>query len=134
MSDLRKLSEAATPGEWLRFHPDYEPSASNVAGARWDSSHQTSSLHGHQRKRVAQWTHADDGAFVVALVNEFRDGSLIPRSEYERVLALLAEARESERALLALHMAHHNNPLHAAARATLSRIDDALAAQPEAKS
>lgn len=140
MTDLRKLSEAATPGGWL--HDERLIYALDETGNCNRMSLRVDGGYTWWPRRSMTGTRTPDEEldavrdYVLALVKEHRSGSLIPRSEYERVLALLAEAREA-----LAHISYREientrrNPdwPRRIARATLSRIDDALAAEPEAR-
>jgi hypothetical protein len=122
---LKALSEAATPGEWkLIWHGNetypYPLSITGDDGQFWIARDGTTS------KKA-------NGAFIVALVNAYRSGKLV---DAEPLLALLAEAREAiiplrdelgMRGVSELYRPMRNS------RATLSRIDAALAAEPEAR-
>lgn len=121
MTDLRKLSEAATPGEWE--HADH------FADVRFDREIWPV---GGLEEGLA-YANASDAAFIAALVNDFRSGSLIPRSEYERVLALLAEAREAGSKVLTRGETLEMRKARTRLRNVLSRIDDTLAAEREAR-
>lgn len=126
MTDLRKLSEAATPGEWSavpnnvfwELKPANRRDADPYTVADFCASEPDKRDGGIQEANVR---------FVAALVSEFRSGALIPRSEYEHLLALLAEARgwikEAEVGFETIARKHN----------LLSRIDDALAAEREAR-
>jgi hypothetical protein len=74
----------------------------------------------------AEWADAPGTPEYIRAATEcysqFRSGSLIPLSEYEHLLALLAEARGWLDPTVSWEL-----------EALLSRINDALAAEPEAK-
>lgn len=97
MDKLKQLDSAATPGMWGQFSARYGPwqeQAKGVHHTRHDSSHDMSTVREDGApKRVAHFTHANDAAFVEALVNAYRDGELVtrPTSPAEAAKVLLED-------------------------------------------
>lgn len=93
-NDLREKLEALSAGacesEWGQYSPSYGPwkeQARQDRCAKWDTSHHVSRM-GTDKKpiRVAELRHADTAAFVETLVNAFRSGDLVTRSEMEEAV------------------------------------------------
>lgn len=99
-NDLRERLEALSAGacasEWGQYSPSYGPwkeQARQDRCTKWDTSHHVSRMGvDNNPVRVAQFKHADTAAFVETLVNAFRSGDLVTRSEMEEVVAKEREA------------------------------------------
>ena len=75
---LEDLNINATPGRRVQFHPSFCPEADGTKFAEWDTSHDVSAITPDgARYRVATYRHANDAAFVDALVNAYRNGNLV---------------------------------------------------------
>ena len=71
MSDLKKLSDAATPGPWVRY--------------------QRFLILPEKGNRHFGETHApEDAAFICAVVNAYRAGELVERAKAEKLAEALA--------------------------------------------
>lgn len=86
MSKLEELDKAATGGVWGQFNPTAGPWQAEAMEAYktkgWkgmDSSHDMSALFLDKPYRLAHFKHADDAAFVEALVNAYRRGELVEK-------------------------------------------------------
>ena len=90
MTNLKRLSKAATPGVWGQFSPTNGPwmseAIANYQGGgefAWDTSHDMSAVIDGKPKRLSEWRHAADAAFAEALVNAYRNGDLIEKTTGE---------------------------------------------------
>lgn len=88
MVNLKELSVHATSGIWGQYSPitgpfqDEAQEQRRKGKAQYDSSHDMSTLREDgSRYRLATFTHANDAAFAEALVNAFRAGELVFKSD-----------------------------------------------------
>ena len=89
---LSETGKFATPGKWGQYNPRYMNEAKYAEPKDWDTSHNMSAVHGDERKRIAEWKHADDAAFAEMLVNAYRSGQLITLSDHTAAVAKAVEA------------------------------------------
>jgi len=90
--------DGATSGKWGQYNPRFMDEATDAPMQDWDTSHGLSAVHNGQRKRIAEWKHADDAAFAEMLVNAYRSGQIITLSDHTAaVQAAVAKAVEAER-------------------------------------
>lgn len=95
---LELHDDGATSGKWGQYNPRFMDEAKDAEMKDWDTSHGLSAVHNGQRKRIAEWKHADDAAFAEMLVNAYRSGQLITLSDHTAaVQAAVAKAVEAER-------------------------------------
>jgi hypothetical protein len=80
---LADAGKFATSGKWGQYSPRFMDEAKDAEPKDWDTSHNTSAVHGDERKRLAEWKHADDAAFAEMLVNAYRSGQLITLADHE---------------------------------------------------
>ncbi len=85
-ADLERMDAYATKGVWGQFSTTSGPwqkeavelwkTDRKAAIQSHDTSHHMSAMTPNGKKRVAEFTHADDAAFAEALVNLWRAGKL----------------------------------------------------------
>lgn len=105
MSNLKKLSDAATQGEWGQFGLSagkWQKEAGEVRKrkeyGKLDTSHDVSAVVGGVPSRVGTFQHAATAEFVENLVNAYRAGDLVEKdalqAENERLREVVSNLAE----------------------------------------